>query len=327
MEIEGSEDDLLAELNAALDGAGKPPAVEGAAEGETPEQKVEREYVREGRRFVAKEPKEPAAEPAVEAKTEPKPDAPAKQWKPLWYKEEYGKWETLAEPFRKALETREKEAMQGIEKHATAAKAWEPLAQKLAPYAQELAASGSTPQQYVENLVNADNYLRTNPVEAMNWICQTYLKTDIIGLADWMAANGQQPQRIDPIQQELAAIKSELSQYKQQGQNAQRAALEAQIQDWSKDKPHFADVRELMASLAQAPANRGATLDQLYESALHAHPQLRQRILEDQRAAEIAKARAAGATSPRGGAQTNGAARKPTMTLQEELAARFDGLM
>lgn len=341
-----TEDDdlsLEAELGAALDGAGiapereeeQPAAPAAKAKGEAAFPKSEdlppkRDYVREGRRFVPKEePKEGAPDPAVAKPKEgepPKADAPVKQWKPLWYKEEYGPWDKLAEPFRNALREQERNAAQAIEKHSTTAKAWEPVNKLLEPHMQELRAAGVEPQQYVTNLINADAYLRADPVKAMNWLAQQYTGMDIIDLANKMDAMGVQPDKVDPLKQEVGALKARLSNYENQGQNAQRAALETQIQDWAKDKPHFEDVRELMASLARAPVNKGASLDQLYDAALHAHPQLRQRILEDKRRDEVQRARTAGATSPRTSSVPNGALRsKPTMSLEEEIGSLYDG--
>lgn len=338
--------DFTADLEKALSGgeaqpqAGQPDKVEAPVKDAAfprSEDMPKREYVREGRRFVAKdadgkEIKEsevaPTKDAVVAEGAAPKVEPPVKSWKPLWYKEEYGKWETLAEPFRNALREQERNAAQAIEKHSTTVKAWEPISKMLEPHRQELAASGVTEQQYVTNLVNADKYLRTNPVEALNFLARQYCNTDLVGVVDWMTQNGVEPQKVDPIKQELDALKARLTNYEKSGQdaaaNAQRAALETQIQDWAKDKPHFEDVRELMSSLARAPINKGASLDDLYENALNAHPQLRQRIQEDKRRAELDRARVAGATSPRGGA-TNGSARtKSTLSLEEEIGQLYD---
>lgn len=345
-----TEEDLSleAELGAALDAQeGATPAKEeiveqpqakpkDAAFPKSEEMPPKREYVREGRRFVAKdgegEPtKAKEGEPAKSASEEkPDPTAPVKTWKPLWYKDEYGPWDKLSEPFRNALREQERSYAKGIEERTAQVKGWEPINQLLAPHDAELKAAGLTKEQYVGNLINADKYLRTNPEQAMNWLCQQYLGTDIFGLADHMQANGAQPAApADPMKRELEALKQRLTNYEKSGQDAaakaQREALETQIQTWAADKPHFEDVREYMASLARVPANKGASLDQLYESALLAHPQLRQRILEDKRRDEVQRARAAGATSPRS-SPVNGAQRiRPTLSLEEEIGSLYDG--
>jgi hypothetical protein len=318
--------ELLADLDAALD-ANKPPAEQEAApEGETAEQSEERLYKREGRRFVAKEQEAAKAGEKPEQQAEQQPAA-AKPWKPTWYKDEYGPWDKLSENFRVALRDQERNAATAIEKHSTAAKAWEPVAKQLEPYTQQLAAAGLSSQQYVANLINADGYLRQSPIEALQWLCQSYTGKDLIALADEIYNSGQQVQQSDPVQQELAQLKQKISHLETLPQQQAREAWDRQIADWAKDKPDFAAVKPFMADLAKRMPD--ASLDELYAEAQWAHPDTRERILkqrEDKRLDELKRARAVGAQSPRGG-QTSGAARpsRPTMSLEEEIGTILDG--
>lgn len=318
------DDSLEAELDRVLKSE--------TSEAETADAEEERLYRRDGRRFVAREAEKAEAD-TIEPKlgeaqtTVAKPEQPAaKPWRPTWYKDEYGAWDKLPDNFRTALREQERNASVAIERHSTSAKAWEPVQEALAPHLQELAASGVSPQQYVGNLINADKYLRESPVEAINWIAQSYLGVDLQGLADWMAEQNYQPAKIDPVQQKIQALEAKLSAFENQGHAQQRAVLDKQITDWSRDKPDFAAVRADMAALAKRYPE--ASLDDLYERARWAHPETRDSILkekEDKRLAELKRARAAGATSPRG-AQTNAASRtKPTMTLEDEIAMHLDG--
>lgn len=332
-----SEEDLMADLEAALSGDDQAtPKQREEAEtqvAETPQEAEERLYRRDGRRFVAKEAEKEAAKEEPVAKTETKPAEAAKTWRPLWYKDEFGEWDKLTPSFRDALERREKESFAEIEKRGNAARAWEPVNQLIAPRAQELAAAGATPQQYVASLIEADRYLRSNPVEAVSWIVQQYLGTDVQGLADWMAQQGYQPQRVDPVQQELQQLRQQIQQLASQPQRQERETVSRTISEWSKDKPHYRDLERTILGFIQADpsirerfrAEPAATLDALYDQAMWAHPQLRQRILEDQRKAELAKARAASATSPRSGGADANPSRKPTMTLEEEIGSYLDG--
>jgi hypothetical protein len=280
-----------------------------------------KEYVREGRRFVLKDGKETEVKDAA-AETAP----PAKAWSPLWLKPDHGvEWDKLPEGFRKALEQREREAAQGIEKHATSAKAWEPIAQEIAPIAHELAAQGLSPQQHVSNLLKAEVYLKQSPVDAINWLCQSYLGQgwDVPALAQWMGEQGHQAQKIDPVQQELYTVKQKLAALESNGANAQRAALERDIAAWSKDKPYFEDVKREMAALARSKP--GATLDELYEQATWAHPSIRQRILDDQRKADVKRARDS-SLGTRGTPTPNGSSRSsPKLSLEEEIGMLLDG--
>lgn len=336
-----SEDDLdfTAELEAALDGPAKPELQQQEAaqpEQETAEEEAERLYRRDGRRFVPKEDEKAARDAKPEGETPPA----AKAWKPLWYKDEYGNWDQLSEPLRKALEQREKESAKAIEERSVAAKAWEPINKALEPHLQELAAAGSSPQQYVGQLIQADKYLRQDPIQALNWLAQQYVGAgwDIRALADWMDQQGVQAQRVDPVQQELATLKNELAALKAAPQQQYQQSVSQTISKWSEDKPYFGELQSTIYGLIQAdPSVRErfrvdpkATLDSLYEQAQWAHPQIRQRILEDQRKAEVTRARAAGSQSPRGVPQPNGAPSRQKQNgkwnIESDIAEVFDEL-
>jgi hypothetical protein len=333
--------DFAADLEAALDGNAKPEAAplgqqEAQPEQETTEEEAERLYRRDGRRFVPKEDEKAAKD----AKPEGEAPAPAKAWKPLWYKDEYGNWDQLSEPLRKALEQREKESAKAIEERSVAAKQWEPLNEAIRPYEAQLRAQGQTPQQFVGGLVQIYSYLQQDPVQALNWLAQNTLGAgwDIRSLADWMDQQGVQAQRVDPVQQELATLKNELAALRAAPQQQYQQSVSQTVSKWSEDKPYFGELQSTIYGLIQADpsvkerfrVDPKATLDSLYEQAQWAHPQIRQRILEDQRKAEVTRARAAGSQSPRGVPQPNGAPRTPKQNgkwnIESDIAEVFDEL-
>lgn len=290
------------------------------------------EYVREGRRFVRKNGKETDVGAADAAGGEP--SAP-KEAAPLWFKNEYGEWEKLNPDFRKALAQREKDFAQGIEKHSTAAKAWEPIAKMIEPHAQQLAAMGSSPQQYVTNLIQADSYLRQDPVQAINWLIGQYIGQghDVRSLADWMDQQGVQANKVDPVKQELDQLRNQVQQLAQAPVRQQRETINRTVSEWSKDKPHFAELEHIMMGQIHAEpsvrerfrANPTATLDALYEQASWAHPVIRERILADQRKAEVKRARDA-SLGTREQSHTNGQARNtPKMSIEDEIGSLLDG--
>lgn len=253
----------------------------------------DRVYVRDGRRFVAKMPKE-EADAAAAAQTAQAP------WRPLYWKDEFGDFGTLSEAARKAIEAREREAGKYQSETGQKLKSWEPLSEALKPFENELRMNGQSPQQFLGGLVNIYSALQQNPVEAINWLCQQRFGAgvDIRAVADWLDQQDVQPQQIDPLEQEVARLRTQIQQLSQYPQQQQRQALDKQIADWSQGKEHFEAVRSLMASLAQS--NPSANLDQLYDMACHAHPEVRPRMLEAQRAASAAKARDANALNVRG---------------------------
>lgn len=296
------EEALAADLDAAF-------AEQKSAQTEV-EEEVEK-YVRdETGRFAKKTVEEPAPEQQAAPET-PAPNgaepaaaaAPAtRSWKPLWYKEEYGQWDQLSEPFRKALQEQERNAAKAIEERAHVAKAWEPINELVKPFEQQLRMSGQTPQQFIGGLVNIYNELQQDPVKALNWLTEQTLGAgwNIGTLAQWMQEQNYQPQRADPVVQELQQLKQQLAELREAPVRQQRDAMREEIAAWAQDKPHFNDLRGYMADLAKKPEFKGASLDKLYEEAHYAHPVFRERILADKRAAEVAEARRRGAQSPRG---------------------------
>lgn len=340
MAIEGDDLDLEGAIGAALDEQGGDPAVEQPkqkAQQEDPFPRAEdmpaqREYNRDDTgKFAKKEEQQP--DPA--AVTQDQTKAAQKETAPLWFKNEWGEWEKLNPDMRKALTQREKDYAQGIEKHSTAAKAWEPINEALKPHLQELAAMGSNPQQYVGQLIQADKYLRQDPVQALNWLAQSYLGQgwDIRALADWMDQQGVQAQQIDPRDQKLAALEQKLAALERAPVQQQQESINRTVSEWSKDKPHFADLERIMLGQIQADpevrdrfrANPQATLDSLYEQASWAHPQIRERILADQRKADVQRARA-NSLGTREQSHANGHARStPKMSIEDELAGLLDG--
>jgi hypothetical protein len=334
MALEGDDDlNLEDAIGAALDDQGAEPK-KPAADDPFPRSEDLRagkedsdpvEYVREGRRFVRKNGKETDVGAA---------DAP-KEAAPLWFKNEYGEWEKLNPDFRKALAQREKDFAQGIEKHSTVAKQWEPIAKMIEPHAQQLAAMGSSPQQYVTNLIQADAYLRQDPVQAINWLIGQYIGQghDVRSLADWMDQQGVQANKVDPVQQELQALKAQVQYLSQMPVQQQQETINRTVSEWSKDKPHFAELERIMLGQIQADpdvrerfrANPTATLDSLYEQASWAHPVIRERILADQRKADVQRARA-NSLGTREQSHTNGQARNtPKMSIEDEIGSLLDG--
>lgn len=303
----GLADALGAELDKAM---GKEPAQEAPddpIEGEAaPAAERHRD---EAGRFAKKQDEPDAAELQARAKAvgEAQQQAtPAQKaaWRANWLKPEHGvDWDKLPESFRNALRDQERAAQQGIEKHSTAAKAWEPVAEALKPFENELRLSGQTQQQFVGGLLNIYQGLQgeQTALQTINWLIgQRFPGYDLMSLADWMYQSGTQIQKPDPVQQELQALKQQVQHLSQLPQRQASEALSKQITDWSNGKTDFDAVRPLMAAFAKQ--NPNATLDELYEQARWAHPETRDRLLqerEDKRLAELKDKRQAGAQSPR----------------------------
>jgi hypothetical protein len=82
-------------------------------------------------------------------------------------------------------------------------------------------------------------------------------------------------------------VLSELTTLKQQLAQREQASVEAELKAFQSANPHFDAVREDMGRMIQAGIVN--TLQDAYDRAIWARPDIRQRILADQRAADEAK--------------------------------------
>lgn len=262
------------------------------------------------------------------------PEQQAKQpWRPMWYKDEFGPWDKTHEGFRKALEEREKQFAAEIEKRAGPMKAYQEIEAALGPeFTQQLKIGNVSPSQYVTQLHAANQFLQSNPVQALQYLAQQ-VGVDLVALADQIVAaergqgGEQQPQQkpayVQQLEQQVAALAQKLGGFEQSTQAQRRAEADATIQEFAKDKPYFDQVKGRMSALLQT--GQAATLADAYDQAIWSHPEIRQRIQADQRKADVERART-GAVSPRGAPNPNGrATHQPRMSLQDEIASLIDG--
>jgi hypothetical protein len=272
-----------------------------------------------------------AANPGQPANTQATQAADAPR-APVWYKADLGDWGQVPEPIRNAVLGRERDFSIALERHSEALRPWAAVSERIAPYADQLQAQGVAPEQFLSNLVGAHDALLRDPVGALQWIAESY-GVDLSALAaggDEDDGFAQDP-RIQAMQAELQQLRGQVNQvgtaWQQQQQylaQQQQSALVSEISAFSKDKPDFDTLRPMIATFLSG--GQAESLADAYEQARWAHPETRQRILEDQRKADAAKAQRARAngTTLRGAPVNGAATRGPELTLEEELAALID---
>ena len=205
-------------------------------------------------------------------------------------------------------------------------KSADPFFQALQPfqsYLGQVAQSLGTPvPQLLAGLVQTEAKLRTGSPDvkraALAEIATTYgIQLDAQGQDNALMGV------ITSLKQELGQVKGYLTQQqqaehvrRQEAEQAQAGEMQRSIAAFAKDKPHFHEVRAVMAGLLQTEAAKD--LNEAYEMACHASPAIRSKIeadkakaAEDKRlkearehAAQAAKAaapnvRSAPATPPR----------------------------
>lgn len=195
---------------------------------------------------------------------------------------------------------------------------------------------GLIPERALPEIVGAWQALVNNPREVLPELAKRF------GVDMGTLATGQQTQQqsnawVDP---EIASLKSELAELKQQAEARARqeqavAAAEQQrfyqtisseLQDFSKGKTDFEVLRQDMAALIRSGAAKD--LQDAYDKAAWGNPQTRAARIEAERKADEAKrlaeaekARKAAAVNVRSDSRVNPA---PTMSMRETLERAAD---
>ena len=184
------------------------------------------------------------------------------------------KWAALPPEVQKYWAGRESEVHKKITSDGERLKSYEAIDEALAP-AREFIEQNQIPrQEYIRRLAAADHALRTQGPAALAEIARMY------------GINPQQNigQPMDPqysaLAQELGAIKSHLTAQERAAETARLTEASKKVEAFRKDRPHFDQVEPLMARLYEP----GMELDQLYDMATKAHPEVGKLVAAEQAA-------------------------------------------
>lgn len=212
-----------------------------------------------------------------------------------WKPEIKAAFDSLDPTVQEEILRREADYNKGIQRYAESAKYAEtvkPVFDKWSPY---LAQLQITPDKAFDTLIQAEYTLRhgapAQKMQAFTKLAQDYG----IDLAQF---NGQEQQQLDPNLQHAFQRVQQLEEYirnqqftqqqeTQRKQQAEQAELQQQIEAFSSspNRPHFEQVREDMSKLLQA--GYADTLEDAYEKAVWARPDIRSTLLKDEEAKRI----------------------------------------
>lgn len=249
------------------------------------------------------------AQPAGQAETQPitdqtaekaaEPAKPAIEPPHSWSAEAKARWADVPPDTQAYIAEREAQAHQAITRAGQQIKAYEPIARVLDTYRDTFEKNGLTPDDGIGRLLEVERNLARDPVSAVKEIAKAY-GVDLTTLTNEQAAPAQQAEQGQPdpqvatLKAELAQLKSELGKvgsYLTAQQRAQLASeeqvLARQIAEFAKGRDYFSDVRLRMGALMQADPN--LSMEDAYDQATWADPNIRQRILADQRKADEEK--------------------------------------
>jgi hypothetical protein len=184
---------------------------------------------------------------------------------------------------------------------------YEAMRNNLGEYMGDIHSKGGDPIQYTRHLLEIDRRIRNAPdpqskLGVLLTMADAYnipLRQVIQGATGVEVPTPQQPQVPPQILQEL----QEMRQWRQ---SMVSTTAEQEVAHFSDGKEFFGDVRERMASMMESGA--AANLDQAYEMACWATPEVREVLLQRERSGvgrqqlNERQQRAAGASLPAGGA-------------------------
>lgn len=237
---------------------------------------------------TADSPDAPAQELAIEPAKTPAIDAPN-----AWSGEMKAKWSSLPSEVQTYVAQREGEAHKAITRAGEKVKAFEPIEQVLQHFDPEFKRHGASPAQGIAGLLNLQRLMDQDRVQGLVQIGATY-GIDLRPFFQQQPGQAAEAPRIDPmvqqLQSELSQIKGKLTAKERAEQEAQVSEINSQLAAFAKDKTHFEAVRRAMGALINS--GEASTLDEAYDMAVHANPETRKRILEDQRKADEEKRKA-----------------------------------
>ena len=254
-----------------------------------------------------------------------------------WRKEAAATWATLPPEAKAEILKREEDIFKGIEAYKADAGFGKSIKTIMDPYLPIMRQYNIDPAVQVQNLMNAHYTLAMGSAEQKVALFQQLARDYKIDLAGMQF--GDEAPYIDPavknLQNELQAVKSQLSSAEQARLTETKQALEKQIDAFAQDPAnvHFNEVANDMAVLLEKGICK--TLPEAYERAIWMNPAVRAKELTRQqaeaskKAADEAAARAAAARKATGAnvrtSAKSGSAAAPLGsmddTLKETLAA------
>lgn len=242
--------------------------------------KGEKEEVKEAKELIKEEAKEPIKE---EAKQEPLGGDSDKtilsQYKApsTWTPKARESWATLPEDARKEILRREEDSVKGIRQLQEQMAPYTQFANTLEPFIKEAIDGKVDPGQYIGNVMQAERRLRSGTAEerfsSLVEIAEGYgiplrkIINDAIGqevIPDPHLTKSQNS--IPPeIQQELAEARKFRQEFQQTRQTTEQQTLQAEIDNFKKDKEFFNDVCDDMGILLEN--GRATDLQDAYDKA------------------------------------------------------------
>ena len=272
----------------------------------------------------------PAEVPPAEQSETSAPEAFAKEAK--------AEWANVPPSVQAAILKREQDMEKGVNELKSK---YSDMDKVLQPHLEAIRAQGHTPAEAVNQLFAWMMALAGNPDQAFPALAQSFnydLSKAIGQQTQQPQQEGQeQPPEISPedlppgVSQYISGLEQKLQQFEKSFNEkftglehnfaAQSQAKTQEILDnWSRDKEYYEDVREMMAQLLQSGAvpldSKGQVdLDAAYDRAMWAHPEVRAKVLAAQEQQRQTEAKNKAEAEKKAQAEQAAAARKAGVSI------------
>ena len=225
----------------------------------------------------------PEPEPEPELHTEPGHINPPSTWRA----EAKSKWANIDPAIKAEIHKREGDAMRGAEMLKEDAQYGKQITSVVAPYMPTIRSKGATAEEAIGTMLNAYHVLETAaPHDKARQILDTARQYGVLNEIGALLNNQApvQPQGITPEQMNQRLAEERQSWEQQQTTQTIQSEVEqfatAANEDGSLKHPYFDNVRGTMGALVQSDPNM--TIDQAYESATWANPEIKNLLLSQQ---------------------------------------------
>lgn len=171
------------------------------------------------------------------------------------------------------------------------------MKETISPYMHIITSEGGTPVTAVKELLNSAHLLRTGTQQQKLDLILNTAKRFGVNLGISPQQSGQSNNELHAANQKIAQLEQRLNQWESTERQKGEATIQSKIQAFASDPkhPHFQQVAAHMAALIDGGVAKD--LDDAYEQAVWARPELRSTLLaaqdEQRRSADTAKIQAA----------------------------------
>lgn len=299
--------------------------IETAPEGETEEQRAQREYIRDEQgKFapkdakvtpsqVEKAPPQEGIKAAPKVGQPPAQDQQAKVKDPIerapqaWKPEAREFWKDIPPAARAEIIRHEQQVQATLRETADVRRFADAVQKTIAPFEHFIKAEGSNPVQAIDNLFSTAARLRTGTADELAGLVTGLINQFGVGrfgaqfiekLDNALAGNAPKPENPEiaamrqRFEQELAPLRQMQQQMTQQQQEQMMAVQQnaaSEVEQFLGSVEFGNDVRSEMADIIDVYASRGQmlTLQQAYDIACRANPEINQ-VFQQREKAKIA---------------------------------------